>query len=63
MKTAGGEELVSLSHQMQAAQAADPAAIWIAEPAQASVLVKNLQGYVFNPVKLQTYGFYSMYRS
>jgi peptide/nickel transport system substrate-binding protein len=63
MKTAGGEELVSLSHQMQAAQAADPAAIWIAEPAQASVLVKNLQGYVFNPVKLQTYGFYRMYRS
>lgn len=63
MKTSGGEELVSLSHQMQEAQAADPAAIWIAEPAQASVLVKNLQGYVFNPVKLQTYAFYSMYRS
>lgn len=63
MKTAGGEELVSLAHQMQQAQAMDPSAIWTDEPAQVTILAHNLQGYVFNPVKLQTYGFYSMYRS
>jgi peptide/nickel transport system substrate-binding protein len=63
MKTAGGETLVSLSHQMQEAQAKDPAAIWTVEPAQITILAKNLHGYIFNPVKLQTYGFYSMYRS
>jgi hypothetical protein len=63
MKTAGGGTLISLSHQMQAAQAKDPAAIWTVEPAQITILAKNLQGYVFNGVKLQTYSFYPMYRS
>jgi hypothetical protein len=28
-----------------------------------TVMVKSLRGYVFNPVELQTYDFYSMYRS
>ena len=63
MKSAGGETLVSLAHQMQEVNAEDPSAIWVDEPAQATVLAKNLQGYVFNPVELQTYDFYSMYRS
>lgn len=62
MKTAGGEQLISLSRRMQAVQAQDPAAIWMDEPAQVTVLAKNLRGYVFNPVELQTYDFYSMYR-
>jgi peptide/nickel transport system substrate-binding protein len=63
MKTAGGETLVALAHRMQEAQAADPAAIWLVEPAQVTILARNLQGYIFNPVKLQTYGFYTMYRA
>jgi peptide/nickel transport system substrate-binding protein len=63
MKTAGGETLISLSHQMQEAQAKDPAAIWTEEPAQVTILAKNIHGYIFNGVKLQTYGFYTMYRS
>jgi peptide/nickel transport system substrate-binding protein len=63
MKNAGGEELISLAHRMQEAAALDPSAIWTDEPAQVTVMVKNLQGYVFNPVELQTYDFYSMYRS
>ncbi|HZS92939.1 MAG TPA: ABC transporter substrate-binding protein [Chloroflexota bacterium] len=63
MKTAGGETLISLAHQLQEVNAEDPSAIWVDEPAQATVLAKNLQGYVFNPVELQTYDFYSMYRS
>ena len=63
IKTAGGEELISLAHRMQEAAALDPSAIWTDEPAQVTVLVKGLQGYVFNPVELQTYDFYSMYRS
>jgi peptide/nickel transport system substrate-binding protein len=62
MKTATGETLIGLSNQMQQAQAMDPAAIWTGEPAQVTILAKSLQGYVFNPVKLQTYGFYSMHR-
>jgi hypothetical protein len=28
-----------------------------------TAMVKNLHGYIFNPVELQTYDFYSMYRS
>jgi peptide/nickel transport system substrate-binding protein len=41
----------------------DPPAIWAAEPAQALVLAKNIKGYVFNPVELRTYYFYTMYRA
>jgi peptide/nickel transport system substrate-binding protein len=63
MKNAGGEELISLAHRMQEAAALDPSAIWTDEPAQVTVMVKSLQGYVFNPVELQTYDFYHMYRS
>jgi peptide/nickel transport system substrate-binding protein len=63
MKTAGGEELTSLSDQMQESAALNPPAIWIDEPEQVTVLSRSLQGYVFNPVELQTYDFYSMYRA
>jgi peptide/nickel transport system substrate-binding protein len=41
----------------------DPPDIWACEPAQATVLASTLQGYVFNPVELRTYYFYTMYRS
>ena len=63
MKSAGGEQLISLAHRMQEAAALDPSAIWVDEPAQVTILAKNLHGYVFNPVELQTYDFYSLYRS
>jgi peptide/nickel transport system substrate-binding protein len=63
MKNAAGEELISLAHKMQEVAALDPPAIWTDEPAQVTVMVKSLRGYVFNPVELQTYDFYSMYRS
>ena len=63
MKSAGGETLISLAHQMQQANALDPSAIWFDEPAQVTILSHSLRGYVFNPVELQTYDFYSMYRA
>ena len=63
MKTAGGEELISLARKMQEVAALDPPAIWTDEPAKVTVMVKSLRGYVFNPVELDTYDFYSMYRS
>jgi peptide/nickel transport system substrate-binding protein len=63
MKNASGEELISLAHKMQEVAALDPPAIWTDEPAKVTVMVKNLHGYVFNPVELDTYDFYSMYRS
>ena len=63
MKNASGEELISLAHQMQEVAALDPPAIWTDEPAKVTVMVKSLRGYVFNPVELDTYDFYSMYRS
>ncbi len=64
MKNAGPEALVGLSRQLQDVSGRqDPAAIWIDEPAQVTILSKNLHGYVFNPVELQTYDFYGMYRA
>lgn len=41
----------------------DPAIVPLNEPAQVTILAKNLHGYVFNPLDLQTYDFYAMYRS
>ncbi len=40
----------------------DPPAIWYAEPAEVTVLQANVHGYVFNPVELRTFYFYTMYR-
>jgi peptide/nickel transport system substrate-binding protein len=63
MKSAGGEELISLAHKMQEAQALDPSSIWFDEPAQVTVMAKSLRGFIFNPVELQTYDFYHLYRA
>ena len=41
----------------------DPPAIWTAEPAEVTELAHNLQGYVPNPLDIQIYSFYPMYRS
>ncbi len=40
----------------------DPPAIWVAEPAQTTVLAANLHGYVPNPIELRTFYFYTMHR-
>lgn len=41
----------------------DPPSIWAAEPAQVTVLSANLRGFVFNPVELRTFYFYTMSHS
>jgi peptide/nickel transport system substrate-binding protein len=38
----------------------DPPALWISEPQQTVVMKRNLQGYIFNPVELRTFYFYTM---
>ncbi len=64
MKYAPPERLVRDAHKLQdLTSRVDPPAIWRAEPAQVNVLAHNLRGFVFNPLDLQTYGFYPMYRS
>lgn len=64
MKTASPEVLVKDAHKLQdITSRVDPPAIWLDEPAQINVVAHNLRGYVFNPLDLQTYGFYPMYRS
>jgi peptide/nickel transport system substrate-binding protein len=64
MKNANRELLLSDSKKLQDITGrADPAAIWYAEPAEATAMAANLHGYVANPVELRTYYFYTMYRS
>jgi len=64
MKVAAPAKLVSDAHALQEITShTDPAAIWTDEPAQVTALAHNLQGYVFNPLDVQVYSFYSMYRS
>jgi peptide/nickel transport system substrate-binding protein len=40
----------------------DPPALWVAEPAQTTVLAATLHGYVANPIELRTFYFYTMHR-
>jgi ABC-type transport system substrate-binding protein len=42
---------------------ADPPSIWLDEPAQVTVVAHSLHGLVLNPLDLQIYRFYPMYRS
>lgn len=64
MKTASPDKIRSDARTLQdITSRVDPPAIWIAEPAQVTVLAHNLQGYVFNPLDVQIYSFYPMYRS
>ena len=62
MKNAGAETLVADAHRLQdITSRVDPAAIWVAEPAQVTVMAANLQGFVPNPIELHTYGFYALH--
>jgi hypothetical protein len=64
MKTAAPEKLMSDSRTLQdITSRVDPPAIWMAEPANVSDIAHNLQGYIPNPLDIQVYSFYPMYRS
>lgn len=63
MKNAPAAVLIRDAHTLQnITSRVDPPAIWLSEPAQVSVLARSLQGYVFNPLQLKTYYFYTMHR-
>jgi peptide/nickel transport system substrate-binding protein len=63
MKSAGGARLLQLAKRLQDLTGrVDPPAIWMAEPAQATVMQRNLRGFVFNPLGLQTYNFFQLHR-
>ena len=40
----------------------DPPAIWLSEPAQVTVTRSDVKGLSFNPLEVQTYNFYTLYR-
>lgn len=62
MKNAGQQTLVADAHKLQDITGRqDPAAIWVAEPAQVTVMAANLKGFVPNPIELHTYGFYALH--
>jgi peptide/nickel transport system substrate-binding protein len=63
MKSATPARLSALAAGMQQAQALDPAAIWLAEPAPVTVVARRVRGYVLNPLDLLTYDYYTMYRT
>ena len=55
---------VSDAHALQnITSRVDPPAIWVAEPAEVTTVAHTLQGYVPNPIDIQIYSFYPMYRS
>lgn len=57
------EELIQHTHQlMDITSRQDPPAIWTVEPAEVTILARDIKGYVFNPLELRTYNFYQMYR-
>jgi peptide/nickel transport system substrate-binding protein len=63
MKNTDRELLVGDAHKLQDITGrVDPPALWLDEPAQATILARSLKGYVFNPLELQTYYFYTMHR-
>lgn len=62
MKNAGSATLISDAHKLQdITSRVDPAAIWVAEPAQVTVMASTLRGFVPNPIELHTYGFYALH--
>ena len=64
MKNADRETLTRDAYTLQDITGhLDPPAIWTAEPAQVTILAKNVRGFVYNPIELRTYGFYTMYRA
>jgi len=63
MKQAEPAKLIADAKQVQEITThTDPAAIWLAEPGQVNIVASSLKGYVFNPLDVQVYSFYPMYR-
>jgi peptide/nickel transport system substrate-binding protein len=63
MKYANQDTLIRDAHRLQdITSRVDPPAIWVDEPAQATVLARSLQGFVLNPIELRTFDFYAMHR-
>ena len=63
MRNAGGAAIVPLARQLQDITGRqDPPAIWAAEPAQATVLARDLHGFISNPIEVRTFYFYTMHR-
>ncbi|MGH2387870.1 MAG: ABC transporter substrate-binding protein [Chloroflexota bacterium] len=62
MKNADRPSLISDAKQLQnITSQQDPPAIWLDEPAQVSVMAANLKGFVFNPLSIDTYDFYTLH--
>ncbi len=62
MRYAGPETVVRDAHKLQDLTGrVDPPAIWATEPAQATALAAGLHGFVFNPIELRTFYFYTMH--
>ena len=63
MKTGSLETVVRDAKTLQdITSRVDPPCIWYAEPAEVTVFAANVKGFVFNPVELRTFYFYTMYR-
>ena len=64
MQNADRARLIRDAVQLQAITSrVDPSDIWVDEPAQVTVMGAHLHGVVFNPLAVQTYDFYPMYRA
>jgi hypothetical protein len=63
MKNADHQSLIREAKQLQdITSRQDPPAIWLDEPALVTVMAANLQGFVFNPLAISTYNFYTLHR-
>jgi peptide/nickel transport system substrate-binding protein len=63
MKDADHQSLISEAKQLQdITSRQDPPAIWLDEPALVTVMAATLKGFVFNPLAISTYNFYTLHR-
>ncbi len=53
----------ALAEAQQILSRDDPSAIYYAQPAWSTVLHKDIQGFVFNPINLGTFDFYQLHRA
>ncbi len=60
--TADTKTRLALYKQVQRALVADPAAVWLADMPESTVIRKSLHGYVSNPAYTETYDYYAMYK-
>ena len=53
---------LSLYKGVQRALVADPAAVWLADMPESTVIRKSLHGYASNPAYTETYDYYALYK-